>query len=303
MSHEDLLLGEYDKIKVVEAELPDFSSFDDDVSKVWKEFSGSNPNARDEPKVRLNHYYIENGSMVVGLSKGISFANVMHSDHILKTKNLPATADQTYELRDGEHHAKLPFANATSVAGIILFDPDNSYNVNNPNVKTVLSVRSKKQATNPGSLGILVNGYVDVGEINNSLLIDNLYRETEEESGLKKEDIQNISFVGPSQTRGKSCDLVWIMRTDTSYEDWQERWVKMGGHNESMGVVPIKIAEMHNLVEPSYVRNLVLNQGIISDDLRDMIKDKDLGLHPMLESLYLIMCSTRMSYYLEKMKK
>src|SRR3989344_5377559 len=300
---EDLLLGEWRNIKVVKSQESDFSKFEKEIARIWNGFKKTNPKATDEPKIRLNNYYIEGDTMIVGLSEGISFANVIYSNHIIKTKGLPEIASDTYEKRDNKFHARMPFANATSVAGIVVFDPDNSYDVGNPNVKTLLSVRAKRVVTNPGVLGIMVNGYVDVGEINDSLLLDNLYREAEEESMITRDEIVDTTFVGPSQSRGKSCDLVWVVRTNLSYESWKERWSKnVEKQSESSGVVPIRISDLQRIVDPEFVREILLEDGIISDELKLRLEAGVIELHPMLRSLYPIMLTRRMSYYLDRMK-
>ena len=303
MSGEDSLLGEWKDIKIVKSREPDFSRFEKDIAIIWDGFKKTNPKTTDEPKIRLNYYRIEGDTMVVGLSEGISFANVIYSDYITKTKGLPEIPSDTYGEMYDEFHARMPFANATSVAGIVVFDPDDSYDVDNPNMKTVLNVSSKKVFGGNGTIGILINGYVDVGEINDSLLLDNLYREAEEESMITRDEIVDTTFVGPSQTRGKSCDLVWVVRTNLSYESWKERWSKnVEKQSESSGVVPIRISDLQRIVDPEFVREILLEDGIISDELKLRLEAGVIELHPMLRSLYPIMLTRRMSYYLDRMK-
>lgn len=302
MGKEDSLMGEYKRIRVEKSDEPDFFEFSREIEEVWSTFKRSNPKATDERKIRLNSYYKEEGNMVVRLSGGISFANVIYSDFLRRERDLPHTPEETYEFRDGVFYARIPFSNAASVAGIILFDPNESYDPQDSELKTVLSVRSKRQATNPGSLGILVNGYIDVGNVSGALLEDNLFRETEEESHIKMEEIKNICFVGPSQTRGKTCDLVWMLRTSMSYNYWMERWKKEKGQFESGGVIPVGLSEIQRIVEWEFVRERILKEGVISDELRRNVTTEEIHLHPMLQSLYPVLLAERASYYLEMMK-
>lgn len=306
MTRENALLGEYKHFRVTETDSVSrsFAPYNDEISAVWGKFKESHPNAKDAPKIRVNLYEEEGDTLILYLSRGISFANIIHSNMLCTQRNLPHTPEETYDLKDGAYHAIYPFSNAAAVAGVVLFDPNRSYDVHDPDIKTVLSVRSRKAPTNPGSLGLLVNGYVEIRddeEINEPFLLKNLLRKMNK-SYLTGSEISEIELIGLSQTRGKSSDLTWLVRTDLPYGEWEKRWLREGDEKESRGVVPISICNIQHTLDGEIRKKMLLEQGVLSKDLRDELNQGDVALHPFFEAIYPVLAN-ELHNYLTIMKK
>ncbi len=305
MVKEVSLLKEYKTLRVEESNTPGFYNFDEEIRKTWERFKEKNPNARDDPKLRLNFYEDKGDTLVVHLGRGVSFANVIYSHMLCQERNSPSSPEGTYEFTNGRYFAKLPYSNVVSIMGVILFNPNQSYDINDPDLKTILSIRSKRAATNPGALGVLVNGYVDVkdyDQIDECILEENLLRETEEESYLTIENISNIEFIGPSQTRGFSCDLAWILLTNLSYEMWVKKWIERGGQEESRGIFPIKISEINRINKLEEKIKLISKDGILSNGLRKDLEGGNLPATPLLEDIYNVLANG-LQKYLDRMKR
>jgi len=302
MGKEDSLLGEYHGIRVVEdpSIAPQFEVYNQEIGETWEKFKMRNPNVRDEPKLRVNFYEEEEDTLVLHLGRGVSFANLIYSNMLCRERDSPSFPEETYEFRDGKHFARLPYSNVASVIGVLLFDPNRSFDASDPELKTVLSVRSKIAATNPGVLTLLVNGYVDIKNddgISGELLEENLFREMLEESYLTREETSYFGFIGPSQTRGKSCDLAWLVGIGLSYEKWRERWIAMRGQEESRGILPVKIADINRIKDLEERRRLLLRDGILSDEARRDLVEGGMPVHLPFESIYYILGNKLQGYF------
>ena len=304
---EDSLLGEYHGTRVVEhpSIAPQFEAYNSEIRETWARFKMRNPNDRDEPKLRVNLYEEDNGILVLHLGRGVSFANVVYSKMLCQERDSPPYPEETYEFRDGKHFARLPYSNVASVLGVLLFNPNKSFDANDPELRTVLSIRSKRAATNPRGLTLLVNGYVDIKDdedINEELLEENLFRETLEEAYLTREEISYFEFIGPSQTRGKSCDLAWLVGIGLSCEEWKERWIAMGGQEESRGVLPVKIKDIGRIKDLEVRRRLLLRDGVLSDEARRDLVEGSLPVNLPFQGIYYIL-GNKLQGYFDRMKR
>ena len=87
MVKEVSLLKEYKTLRVEESNTPGFYNFDEEIRKTWERFKEKNPNARDDPKLRLNFYEDKGDTLVVHLGRGVSFANVIYSHMLCQERN------------------------------------------------------------------------------------------------------------------------------------------------------------------------------------------------------------------------
>ena len=300
MIEEQRLFGEFVTLEVQEFLLSEgsYDGYQSQIELTWQRFIESNPSATRDQKIRVAALKGENKSLVACLSSGIDFSHVLFSEKMRAEQNLPPSPIGMFCVENGVYYTQIPYSNAAAVAGIVLFNPNKSYNLRDQDIRLLFSIRSSQQATSANTLSLIVNGYVEAGVIDDYLFEENLFRETSEEAYMTENEFSKISFIGPALMRGVSCDFVWLLESSLSYEEWEGRWRRNKGQDESAGILALAPGDLDKLfVERDRVK-LVAEKGLISAEARNMIKTVGLSLNPLVQSLHQILCANRLSDYL-----
>lgn len=268
------LLRTFKKIVYKKEDLPkEYLRFREEVNKYWEVFKKENPHSVREPKLRINSFEFDEEKLVISLSEGIDFADVIYTNWAYTSKQIPSTPEDTYlKVSDLIWKTDVRFSNAAAVGAIVVF--------NGSSPKFVFAVRSKKMFGGAGTISLPVNGYADPIDGSGDILLDNLYKETKEEIFIQKEEIEKVSFVGPAQMRGKSCDLIWIIQPKISYEYWLSRW-QGNLSDEFKGIVSYKLDQIGDL----FTNDINKIFPFITMSVDQKIKDQSVKLNSLLESL------------------
>ncbi|OGY48518.1 MAG: hypothetical protein A3B89_00345 [Candidatus Buchananbacteria bacterium RIFCSPHIGHO2_02_FULL_40_13] len=277
---EQEFLGKFEKvISIIEPLPPNYIHGQNrtEMDRFWQKFLKTHPQATRDKKIRINDLEFDSNNLKIHLSEGIDFSDIAYTNENYTLKGIPESPTETYQkISNNEWHTRELFANAASVGAIVTFNPDKPINL--------LGIRSKKTFGSPGTVSLPINGYVDPLPKSDNLLIDNLFKEAAEETQLVlPEEISNISFIGPAQMRGKSCDLIWRITPTISYEEWLKRWKKFTPNNEFSGFITCKEHEMARLLSGQIDSSQL--QIIGNDNLKEVIKQRGVKINPLIIAL------------------
>lgn len=261
----------------IEKATPKPNGLQDEIDAHWKKFKDKNPAAINGGKMRIDRMEFQGNNLKVVLSDGISFSDIMYTNHTYTQKGIPATPLETYEVTQNNVLVTRPeFSNATSVGAVVEFE--------DAEPKFIFNIRSG-QTTEPGTVSLAVNGYVDQMPESLNPLIDNLYKETEEEVLIKDTEVGQTEFLGPAQMRGKGCDLIWLLKPSISYKEWLLRYNKsrLVSPQESAGIIILTPSQLEWLF--SKETDKILPSIMANDEVIKTIQKNGFKLNPLLKSL------------------
>lgn len=284
---EELLgIPSFNTISYIESPLPKgFLQYETEVWQYWKEYQVSHPRAIPGPKIRINKIECTpEKELIIHGSEGVTYAHLVWMK-LLSELGLMQSAQSpqlsyTWNER-GDSAVIMDLAsNLAAVAAIPILKSEKGLVV-------LFTIRSQSVSTNAGTLSLLVNGYVDPLPQSNNLLLDNLYKETEEEALITKGEIDSVSPVGLCQFGGLSCDITWIARSSLPLEVWANRWKTNKGEYESRGVIPIRIKDLGALFDeaPLKGRGDILADSLLPFALQERINQEGAVLNPLIEAL------------------
>lgn len=284
---EELLdIPSFSTISYVESPLPaGFLQYETEVQQYWEEYKVSHPRATPGPKIRINRIECSpKKELIIHGGEGITYAHLVWMK-LLSELGLMKSAQSpqlSYIWNERENSAITTdlASNLAAVAAIPVLKSEKGSVV-------LFTIRSQSVSTNAGTLSLLVNGYVDPLPQSDNLLLDNLYKEIEEEALITREEIDSVSPVGLCQFGGLSCDITWIIRPSLPLEVWANRWKTNKGENESQGVIPIQMKDLCTLFDdaPLKERGGILTDSLLPLALQERINQEGAVLNPLIEAL------------------
>lgn len=272
------LLGRFKSISyAIEEAAPKPDDLQNKIDANWKKFKDKNPAAIDGGKMRIERMEFQGDNLDIVLSNDISFSDIMYTNQVYTQKGVPATPLETYDATQNNVLVTRPeFSNAASVGAVVEFE--------DAEPRFIFNIRSD-QTTEPGTVSLAINGYVDQMPESLNPLMDNLYKETGEEVLIKDTEVGQTEFLGPAQMRGKGCDLIWLLKPNITYKEWLSRYNKscMVSKQESAGIIILTQSQLKWLF--SRETDKILSHIMADDKVIKTIQKNGFKLNPLLQSL------------------